>query len=679
MENNNLEAGDQNIQNEKSDNENVVNKEDSSPQTSEPVAEKVEEVPNTDVEQKEVEEKDPSTEPVIEAVDNPEVELSEASDEISSESTESTESTEEVEEEDSEDEEEDNENEELPDFTTYTRDQLVTTIEELSHLTTFKRSDRILAIINPIFFGMEDERRSMALNKYKEEGGEEDDFEFRHDEFYNRYDASLTLIRDRKSSFYKEREANKAKNLQKKEDILEQLRELIDGEKATTQLNPIKKLQEEWKATGPVPSQHNRTLWANYNALLDRFYNNRHILFELKELDRKKNHKAKLQLCEKAEALDAYDNIKDAVIELNELHEEYKRIGAVPREVQEELWQRFKSASDKIYKKRKTFLEGLKGEFEENAEKKRELAKELAPFINFTSERINDWNAKTKEILSIQKRWDAIGGVPREKAKEINKLFWSTFKKFFANKNEFFKKLEGLRKENLAKKEALVAKAAELAQSKDLDGTAEKLKQLQRQWKDIGPVPEKFRNSVYASFKEACDAFFDKKRASQSEAEASYQENLKNKLELIEEIDQLGQAKEATKEALLSILARFNEIGFVPRNAIKSTESKLKESVAKFIKLIGLSEEDADSVMLQAEFGGQKNAGADKRIGKKESMLRRKINEIEDNIALWNNNLAFFANSKTADKLKVEFDEKIAKANEEIGQLKKQLKILRNL
>jgi hypothetical protein len=162
---------------------------------------------------------------------------------------------------------------------------------------------------------MEDERKALALAKYKEEGGEADDFEFRHDEDYNRFDASLTLIRDRKANFYKEREASKAKNLEKKEALLEQLRDLVDGEHATTNINPIKKLQEEWKAIGPVPAQHNKTLWANYNALLDRFFNNRHILFELKELDRKKNYKAKLELCEKAEALDTYDNIKDAVIE----------------------------------------------------------------------------------------------------------------------------------------------------------------------------------------------------------------------------------------------------------------------------------------------------------------------------------------------------------------------------
>ena len=364
---------------------------------------------------------------------------------------------------------------------------------------------------------------------------------------------------------------------------------------------------------------------------------------------------------------------------MNELHEEYKRIGAVPREVQETLWQRFKAASDKIYKKRKSRLDSLKGEFEENAKKKRVLAEELKPFIDFDSDRISEWNTKTKEIQSIQKRWDAIGGVPREQAKQINKLFWATFKKFFANKNQFFKRLESLRKENLEKKEELVNQAIALSESENLDATAEKLKGLQRQWKEIGPVPEKFRNDVYSRFKAACDHFFDKKRAAQSETEVEFQENLKAKEALITQMQKSAKSAEGTVEELSSLLEEFNGIGFVPRNSINTIDEKLKKAVDGYIKSIGLSDEAAQEVMLKAEFGGKKTAAADKKIGKKESMLRRKVKELEDNIALWNNNLAFFANSKTADKLKAEFDEKIDKANEEIDHLKKQLKVLRNL
>lgn len=579
-----------------------------------------------------------------------------------------------------EEEEGQEEPEEEIDYTTYTREELADVVDELSKQENFKRSDVILSKVMPLFKAMARARRQEALDKFLAEDGNKDDFEYRHDEVFNRFDASVRLIRDRRGNFYKEREARKEENYKKKEDVLTRLRDLIDGENATTNLAPIKSIQEEWKAIGPVPVQHNRTLWANYNALLDRFYNNRNILFELKDLDRKKNLAKKTALCEKAETLDKLENIKDAIIQLNELHEEYKKIGAVPREVQETLWQRFKSASDAIYKKRKAYLEDLKGELHENLEKKRTMAEELKPFLTFDSDRINDWNAKTKEILAIQKKWDALGGLPREHAKEVNKAFWSAFKGFFSRKNAFFKKLEGARQENLEKKEALVAKANELKDSADWDKTADALKALQRQWKEIGPVPEKHRNSVYAKFKEACDAFFNNKRSSQDKAEAQYVENQKHKEDLIREIGERAEAGEGKADELNDIMIRWNAIGFVPKGAIKSMESNFNKAVNAFVNSLDIDEAEREGLIMKAELSSlKKGPNSDRRLNKKESDLRRKVQELEDNISLWNNNLAFFANSKAADKLRAEFDEKIAKAEDDLVQLKKQLRMVRSM
>ena len=570
--------------------------------------------------------------------------------------------------------------EELIDYSNHTREELAEVVDELSKQDNFKRSDAILSKVLPLFKAMARARRQEALDKFLEEGGEKDDFEYRHDEVFNRFDASVRLIRDRRASYYKEREARKEANYQKKLEILDKLRELIDGENATTNLSPIKALQEEWKALGPVPAQHNRTLWANYNALLDRFYNNRHILFELKELDRKKNLVKKTELCEKAEALDKLENIKDAIVQLNELHVEYKKIGAVPREVQEELWQRFKAASDAIYKKRKTYLEGLKGELNENLKKKRALAEELKPYLDFDSDRINDWNAKTKEILAIQKKWDALGGLPREHAKEVNKAFWSAFKGFFSRKNAFFKKLEGMRHENLQKKEELVAQAEALKDNDDWDKTSEALKKLQRQWKEIGPVPEKFRNSVYAKFKEACDAFFNNRRASQNKAEAQFVENLKHKEDLVAEILERAKAGDGAPGELDDIMVRWSAIGFVPRSSIKTIEEKFAKAIDAFVQSLDVADDEREALVMKAELSSlKKGPNSDRRLNKKESTLRKQIQELEDNINLWNNNLAFFANSKTADKLKAEFDEKIAKAEEEVAHLKKQLRMVRSM
>ena len=666
-----MQPGDQNIDNLNSDKQNENSE---TPQSEEvnaseenqkaapaPVEAEVNEV------KKEVEEKETVTADVEETA---EVKVAEEKDATPDE------------EESDEDEEHDHDDEEdhqVIDYSNHTREQLVEVMEGLTSENNFKKIDAILAQIEPLFVETEDAARQEALDKFVADGGEEADFEYRHDKLYNRFDASLRLVKDKKHNYYKEREANKEKNYQRKMELLDKLRELVD-EEATTSLNPIKEVQEEWKKVGAVPNQHNRTLWANYNALIDRFYNNRHILFELKELDRKKNQEAKTELCEKAEALDKMDNLKDAIIQLNELHEEYKSVGPVPKEVQEELWQRFKAASDKIYQKRKEYLDSLKGELNENLEKKKVLAAELKTFTEFDSDRINKWNAKTKEILALQKKWDAIGGLPREHAKEVNKLFWTDFKKFFSNKNDFFKKLEGLRQENLEKKEALIQKAVELQESTDWDATANKLKALQQQWRDIGPVPEKVRNSIYEKFKAACDAFFNNRRANLSKAESEYADNLKKKEAIIQSILEAAKTGKGSEKEMDEFLAMWQAVGFVPRGAMKSIESKYAEALDKYVKSLKVEGKQAEELMIKVELGGIQNGpNADRKLNRKEGDLRRQIQGIEDNISLWNNNLAFFANSKTADKLKAEFDEKIAKAKEEIEHLKKQLRMVRSM
>lgn len=672
-----MQSGDQNIENSNTD-KNIENLE--TPQTEsvsetvenkavEEVVTPVEEVkPEVDVPQETtVEETTPVEEAPSQAEEAPASDVAVTSEEAEDVDTE---------EEHDHDDEEDHQ---VIDYSNHTREQLTEVIEELTSENNFKKIDAILAQIEPLFQETEDAARQEALDKFIADGGEEADFEYRHDRLYNRFDASLRLIKDKKHTYYKEREANKEKNLQKKTELLDKLRELVD-EEATTSLNPIKEIQEEWKKVGQVPNQHNRTLWANYNALIDRFYNNRHILFELKELDRKKNQEAKTELCVKAEALDQMDNLKDAIIQLNEFHEEYKNIGPVPKEVQEELWQRFKAASDKVYHKRKEYLDSLKGELNENLEKKKVLAAELKAFTEFDSDRINKWNAKTKEILALQKKWDAIGGLPREHAKEVNKIFWGDFKKFFSNKNDFFKKLEGMRQENLEKKEALIQKAIELQESTDWDSTANKLKTLQQQWRDIGPVPEKVRNSIYEKFKAACDAFFNNRRANLSKADSEYAENLKKKEAIIQSILDAADKGTGSEKEMDEFLAMWQAVGFVPRGAMKSIEHKYSEALAKYVKGLDVEGQEEEQLMIKVELGGLQNGpNADRKLNKKEGELRRQIQEIEDNISLWNNNLSFFANSKTADKLKAEFDEKIEKAKEEIDHLKKQLKMVRSM
>ncbi|MDN5204913.1 DUF349 domain-containing protein [Fulvivirgaceae bacterium BMA10] len=566
------------------------------------------------------------------------------------------------------------------DYSESTKEELVKVIQKLAKSNDVKRVDTVLKLIDPVFNKIKNEERDQALKAFVAGGGEESDFSYKDDQV-EIYDATHRLLKDKKNKYYSDLELQKQRNYEKANEVLENLRKLVDGEETTTSINSIKEIQAEWKAIGQVPGQHAKNLWANYNALMDRFYDNRSIYFELKELDRRKNLKAKLELCERAEKLDEIENIKDAIKVLNELHDEFKHQGPVPKEEQEGVWQRFKAASDKIYAKRKVFHDQLKKELEENFVAKGKLAEEVQAFATYDSNRIVEWNQKTKEILELQKRWEAIGGLPREKAKEVNKPFWTGFKAFFNNKNHFFKKLEGQREENLKLKEELVEKAIALQESTDWEKTANDLKHLQADWKNIGPVPEKFRNEIYKRFKDACDHFFNNRRANLKEVEKEYFVNLEKKEEICNKIMKLAEEGSSDVDALAALQEEWNHIGFVPRNAIKKIQSKFTEAVDAFIeKAQELDEEDRNKLKLTIQLHSLKGTpNSDRKLNKKEFNIRKQITNIENDISLWKNNLEFFANSKNADQVREEFESKIDKATKELENLKEQLRIIRRI
>ena len=635
-----------------------------------------------------------STEPAISNEHDEAVEEAESSEEIASvESSEvkgegatSPETTDESREEEAKNvgeepdapEEETEEEEDPIDYESLSKEELVDIIAELSKKDDPKDFDKHLKPLKARFDQLFEEEKNEALEKFVAEGNEEDDFEFKGDEVTIKFNDYYGILRSKRASYYADLEKRKEDNLKKKEDILEQIRKLIEEEETDVSIKGVKDLQEEWKKIGPVPGQHNKTLWANYNALLDRFYDARSIYFELKDLDRKKNLDQKLELCEKAEKLDGLENVKDAVVQLNELHEEFKNIGPVPRDDQEALWNRFKAASDKIYVKRKDFVDKLKESFEENLQKKLELATQLEEFITFDSDRINLWNKKTKEIQEIQRKWEAIGGVPRQQAKEVNKRFWHAFKRFFANKSAFFKKFDAQREENLEKKKHLVERAEAMKDSQDWNKTTNDFKKLQAEWKEIGPVPEKFRNSIYEEFKSACDYFFDQRRGQNSEQEKSYEENYKQKEQICNQIAALSEL-EVNLEQIYDLIDQYNELGFVPRNQIKKAQARFDEVTAMIMGSASLSEEDKEDFRMNLQVGKLRGGPhGNKKMFRKENSLKRKIENLENDINNWKTNMEFFASSKAADQFKADFEAKIEKASEEVQSLRKELRMLKN-
>ncbi|MBN3582012.1 DUF349 domain-containing protein [Algoriphagus aestuarii] len=651
-----------------SQNEEVkgIEKEQTVKSTEEPSSEEVTEdteSPNTEKSNPEVESKK-EEETTVEEVDSQSEVVSEA---VAANVSETTE-------EEVEEEQEEEEHEEEIDLSSLSKIQLVHLIKEKSQQGNVLKMDKMIHQIKAAFDEFIHKERDEALAKFKEEGGAEDDFDFRPSEEEKEFNKYYYEFRKQVNTIRKDAEKQKEDNLNAKNELLNKLRELVDGEETTLSMSAIKAIQEEWKSIGPVPSSQNRSLWASYNALMDRFYDNRSIYFELKELDRKKNLESKTELCEKAEALKDVKDLKDAIKSLNELHEEFKHIGPVPREEQEALWQRFKAASDAVYDRRKEFYEGQKEVFLKNQEEKEALIKKLEIFSDFKAERIKDWNTKTKEILEIQKTWEKIGPVPKEAGKEVNKSFWTAFKNFFHNKNLFFKELDEIRATNQAKAEELITKAEALMNNTDWQNTANQLVKLQQDWKRLGPTPEKNRDALYKKFKTACDTFFDNRRNANKQNNEEFEANLLKKQEVIKEI---AEAKNPSEENLTELVGKFNELGFVPRKNMKEVQAQFKDAVDAYLEKLD-PEFDREDFLFRLNLNKiQSDPNASKTLNKKEHGIRKQISDLENNITLWKNNLEFFAASKTADKLKDQFDVKIQKAEEEIDKLKKKLSILR--
>ncbi len=567
------------------------------------------------------------------------------------------------------------------DYTNFTKQQFADLLKELSREDNFKKTDHVLREVKPLYDEIREKERSEALSKFIATGGVEEDFDYKGDEADMIFDANFKLIRDRKAQYFKQQEENKTDNLRKKQELLEKLRVLSDSQDTTDQFETFKQLQKEWKAIGAVPGAHAKTLWANYHALTDRFYDNQSIYFELKELDRRKNLESKLELCARAEKLADVELIKDAIRELNELHHEFKHLGPVPKEDKEAVWQRFKTASDAVYARRDAYLQNLQQELQVNYNSKATLSEEVQIFISFQSDRIKEWNQKTKEILDLQKRWEVIGGLPRARAKDVNKKFWTAFKTFFNNKNAFFKKLDEEREQNLQIKNDLVKKALELKESNDWERTSNELKNLQQKWKDVGPVPEKFREKVFKEFKDACDHFFEQRRTQHDKVELEQSENLRLKEEICTELESHIAAKTGTLDILRELQDRFSVIGFVPRKDINAIRNRYQEAVDKFIDSIpGITEDEKGKISLENQLNELRNDPmADRKIYQKEQIIRKKITKVENDIALWKNNLEFFGRSKNAEKVKDEFNEKIREASDHLKQLKDQLKLLKTV
>jgi hypothetical protein len=581
------------------------------------------------------------------------------------------------------------------DFTNYTKKDYVDLADKMLDAmksrnlgaADVKNIDNVLKVIRGVFDELTQKEKSDARKDFKEQNGTDEGFEFKNDNYSIRFEGILVQIREKRQSFYQKLEREREDYFEVKTRLLQSLREIVETEEKGESKNnweAFKKLQTEWKNAGNINSAHNGTLWSAYNALVDRYFDIRSIQNELKDLDRKKNVINKEGVVIKIEAI--ADTLKESPLtnivlkKANELLLEYKQIGPGPREEQEALWSRLKAAFDVIYEKKRELAKENTSLNEDIFNAKNQLLLNLKPCLDFQSDSINEWNAKSKEVMEIQDQWNAIkGAMPREKGKEVSKDFWHALKQFFKNKSDFFGKLEAKREANYKAKEELCVTADEILASADHSApNTNKIIDLQKKWKTIGHVPEKHKDTLYNRFKASCDQYFDLKRTETKSQDAEFDANLTKKIAICEEIEKMAEAGTSDLAKLSDYKKGFAAIGFVPRKDMQNIQARFIKAINNFVKTSsGLDKSEKDKLMLQNEAEVVlKTGGSSKNLDKQESDIRRKMKTLEEEITLTRNNIEFFGHSKNAEKLKAEYMQKVLKAEKELKDLQDKLKLI---
>ena len=560
------------------------------------------------------------------------------------------------------------------------KQELVEMLEDAVQEKDITKIKNQISKIKAAFHARNKEEKNADFKSFLESGGNKDDYKRTEDPLEQRFNAAFGQYRYNKSKYAEELEKQKAVNLQTKLDILEELKELINSEESLKKTyDEFKNLQDRWKEIGMVPAGELNDLWQNYHFLVEKFFDKVRMNKELRDLDLKKNLEHKIGICEKAEELLVENSLNKSFKLLQQYHEEWREVGPVPMDKKDEIWDRFKAATDKINERRKAHYLKLQEEQQKNYEAKVALCEKAEEIAAETHDKLKDWQKKTDQINELFKVWKTIGRAPKDQNDKVWARFRGAMDSFFGNRREFLGKLKEQQTNNLNLKIDLCVKAEALKDSTDWKRTTQDLIRLQKEWKSIGPVPRRNSEKVWKRFRSACDEFFNNKSAFFKNIHVVEDDNLKAKEKLVKEITdfKVGKDKKANLDALKSFQRQWMEYGHVPFKEKDRIQSEYRTAIDQLIDKMNINKLELTKSGYKSKVGIMKgDPDAEWRLNKERNNISNKIKAIKDDIALWENNITFFTSSKQSDLLKQEFEKKIDKAKEEVKSLEEKIKIL---
>ena len=502
-----------------------------------------------------------------------------------------------------------------------------------------------------------------------EQGGDEKDFSAPEDTKENYLKELLSSYKEKKAAYLAEEEKIKAENYAVKLQLIEQLKMLCESQDDFNKLyNEFKDIQQKWKEIKLVPEEHANELGKEYQTYSEAFYDLIKINNQFRDYDFKKNLELKTALCEAVEKLQDEKDIISAFHQLQKLHQQWREIGPVAKDLREELWSRFKAASTVINKRHQQHFENLKAKEQENLEAKTAICEQIEGIDYAALKTFKDWDEKNNEVLALQQKWRTIGFTPKKHNTKIFERFRAACDVFFTKKTEFYKAIKAEMEKNLEKKRALCEKAEALKDSTDWKGTTEKLIALQKEWKTIGQVTRRHSDSIWKRFITACDYFFDNKNKNVSSQKSEEQANLEAKKALIEKVKTMDESLE-TEEAISTLkewIAEWNEIGHVPFKEKDKVYKAFHEAVDAQFDRLKVDQRDRRMKSYRNNVSEMAGKGKGKLYSERDRLMRT-YERMKNDLQTYENNIGFLSiSSKGGSGLVKEMERKIEKLKAEM-------------
>lgn len=567
--------------------------------------------------------------------------------------------------------------EEVPRRVYETKKEILDRITDIAHGDEAPQKDEV-DYLKTAFYKLHIAEREAALKAYIDGGGDPEAYQITPDHDEEVFKAEMGIIKEKRAQLFKEQEAEKQENLNKKLDIIEKIKGMITSpEEANKAYQEFKALQAEWREIKNVPADKASELWRNYQLYVEQFYDLLKLNSEAREYDFKKNLELKTKLCEAAERLADETDVISAFHQLQKLHAEYREIGPVNKDLREEIWNRFKAASTVINKRHQQHFEGIRAKEEENLERKTALCEKVEAIAAEENKGSADWERHTKEIIDIQSEWKTIGFAPQKMNVKIFERFRAACDDFFGRKAEYFKGLKDSFKTNAEKKRALIEKAKELQDSTDWKKTSDKLIALQKEWRTIGMVPKKLGDQLWEEFLGACNKFFEARNAAGAGQRGEEHANLEKKREVIAKLQAIAEeAGDNIQEKVQKLVEEYQSIGHVP---FKEKDKVYEEYHAILDKLykdlnISVAKKRLNNFKQNLKQVAERGESA---LDNERSRLFRQYEAIKQEVQTYENNLGFLnASSKKGNSLIDEMNRKVQKLKDEMNLVREKIKAI---